>query len=218
MRIHFVLIGEGPSDDGLIPHLENLCIDAGVDEVTGTAPDFRRLPEPVGHTVEEKIRATILLEPEANLLFIHRDADSRDAEPRHREIARAVAACNLTTQWVAVVPVQETEAWLLLDETAIRSIARKPNGRNNLNLPSPRSVEDVAHPKERLEATLRSATELQGRRLERFCSEFSLHRRLLLQRLPIGGSLMQVPSWVRLRTALEQAIANLQDADNIIMF
>ena len=63
MRIHFVFISEGSSDEGLLSHLENLCIEGGAIEVTGIAPDFRRLPETIGRTVEEKVRATMLLEP-----------------------------------------------------------------------------------------------------------------------------------------------------------
>lgn len=183
MHIDFALIGEGPSDYGLIDHLSQLCLEAGAEEVTGTVPDFHRLPD-VAHTVEAKLRATIQLAPNANLIFIHRDADSRDVTPRYAEITRAVGNCALTTAWVAVVPVQETEAWLLLDESAIRSVAGKPNGRADLNLPRPRMVENIANPKEHLRNAIVVASELRGRRLNDLRRNFSTHRQILLRRLP----------------------------------
>src|SRR5437879_761987 len=90
--VHFVFIGEGSSDDGLIPHLRNLCIELGADEVTGVPLDFQRLDDHIGSTVESKLRAALQLEPNANLYYLHRDADSRDPQPRYNEISAAVAA------------------------------------------------------------------------------------------------------------------------------
>lgn len=210
MRIHFVLVGEGPSDDGLIPHLENLCIELGAAEVTGVAPDFQRLERPIRRTVVDKLQAARQLEPTANLFFVHRDADSRNPLPRYTEIRTAANNCSLESSWVAVVPVQETEAWLLLDEAAIRAVAGRPRGRNPLSLPRPHEVEEVSHPKERLKEVLIAASELSGRRLAKFRKDFSNHRRLLLQRMAVGGALSEVNSWVRLRTELEEAILGLQ--------
>ncbi|MCB0107869.1 MAG: DUF4276 family protein, partial [Caldilineaceae bacterium] len=148
MRIHFVLISEGSSDDGLIPHLETLCIKCGATEVTGIAPDLRRLPQHVGHSVVDKLRVVLQLEPQANLVFIHRDADSPQAQSRYDEIAEAVVACELQKQWVAIVPIQETEAWLLLDEDAIKQVAGKPGSKVNLMLPSAATIESINNPKE----------------------------------------------------------------------
>lgn len=212
LRIHFVLIGEGSSDADLIPHLEKLCIEVGADEVSGTSPDFQRLSKPVGAKVEAKIKATLDLEPSANLIFIHRDADSVDPEPRYTEIALAVQASNCARSYVAVVPVQETEAWLLLDEIAIRQVALRPNGKSALNLPKVKTVESVAKAKARLQDTLVIACELKGGRLKRFKKKFPIHRQLLLQRLPIGGPLEQVRSWVRLRETLKQALQAMKSS------
>ena len=213
MRIHFVLIGEGSSDSGLIPHLEELCIDAGADEVSGTFPDFQRLRMPVGGRVESRVRATLFLEPSANLIFVHRDADSRDPEPRYLEISAAIDGAGCTRPFVAIVPVQETEAWLLLDEDAIRLTAERPTGRRPLNLPRASRVETIAQPKERLQRALVSACQLTGRRLARFKKEFSAHRRPLIQRLPIGGPLHSVQSWVRVREDLEHVLTELRAQD-----
>jgi hypothetical protein len=213
MRVYFVLIGEGHSDEGLLSHLENLCIEAGADEVTGIVPDFRRLPEAVGRTVEEKLRATLILEPGANLILIHRDADSRNAEPRYREISTAVAQCNLTKQWAAIVPIQETEAWLLLDEVAIRRIAGKPNARHALYLPTSHNVENVAQPKERLQRALTDAAQLTGRRLHQLRRDFPTHRRILLLNLSISGPIREVPSWRRMRDDIHSALQRLSEVE-----
>ncbi|MEW5930701.1 MAG: hypothetical protein AB1941_24840 [Gemmatimonadota bacterium] len=209
MTIHFVLVGEGTSDDGLIPHLETLCIHLGADEVTGTAIDFRRLDQPVGHSLQAKLGAAVQLEPAANLFFLHRDADSPDPAPRRAEIVDAVGAVGLPQAWVAIVPVQETEAWLLLDEAAIRMVAGKPRGRVPLNLPRANQVESVANPKERLQDALVTASEATGRRLAKTRRDFPEHRRILLQRLPIGGPLREVHSWVLLEFDLTAVIAKL---------
>lgn len=214
MRIHFVLVGEGPSDDGLIPHLETLCIELGASEVTGMALDFQRLEGPVRRTVLAKLQAALQLEPTANLFFIHRDADRRDPMPRYDEIREATGRCGLREPYVPLVPVQETEAWLLLDETAIRTVAGRPGGRRSLDLPRPRDVEALANPKERLQAVLVEASELSGRRLARFRQDSPNHRRLLLQRLPTGGVLSEVQSWLRLREDLEQVAFRLQRLAN----
>src|SRR4028119_872308 len=129
VEIYFLFIGEGSSDEALVPHLEDICIRAGADEVSGVAPDFARLGRKVGHDVASKLEAALLLEPTANLLFVHRDADSRDPEPRREEIERAIERHAIQVSHVCVVPVQELEAWLLLDEAEIRRVAENPNGR-----------------------------------------------------------------------------------------
>ncbi len=211
MRIHFVFIGEGSSDDRLISHLENLCIDAGVDEVTGVAIDFARLPEPSRKTLEAKLRLAIQLEPDANLFFIHRDADSRESESRHREIAKAIELSNLNRPWIAVVPVQEIEAWLLLDEKSIRKVVGKPNGRKELSLPLPNKVENLAQPKEFLQEALITAAEVSGRRLANIRKDFLLHRNLVIERLSTDGSITQVPSWKRLQNDLKKALVLLEN-------
>ena len=207
MFVHFVFIGEGSSDDGIISHLESLCIDAGATEVTGVAPDFRRLRDSVGHTVEAKLRAALALEPEANLVFVHRDADARSGSARYREITTAAIACRCDKPLVCVVPIRATEAWLLLDEDAIRRVAGRPHGMVRIGLPKPDAVERVARPKEKLQQALERASEATGRRLERIRQDFPLHRRVLLQDLSTIGPLEQVPSWQRLRNDLRSALS-----------
>lgn len=210
MRLSFVLIAEGPSDRGLVPHIEKLCVKAGANGARGYAPPPSDLCVG-GSTVRHKLRAAVKLELGASLYFIHRDADKLDHKPRHKEIAEAVGAQEPPVLCVAVVPVQETEAWLLLDEIAIRRVAGNPNGKAHLNLPKPSKVEQLPDPKGALRQALIAASELTGRRLDRFKNEFDTHRRALLEELQIGGRLEQVHSWTRLRDAIRDAIESLHE-------
>ena len=213
LSIRFIFIGEGASDSGLIAHLETLCVELGADIVTGVAFDIGMLTANAPRTVESKLSTALKLEPNANLIFVHRDADGLDPAPRYREIADAFAATGTDKNHVSVVPVQETEAWILLDENEIRKVAGRPGGRINLNLPRPSQVESVSSPKERLKAALLLAAELTGRRRARFASDFSTHRRLLLNRLPTGGDLAVVPSWMKLRSDLDAALQRISEGD-----
>ncbi len=181
----------------------------GADEASGDAPDFSRYPSPVGHRVIDKCRAALRYNPTGNLLFIHRDADARDPEPRYEEIRHAAEELELARPHVAVVPVQEMESWLLLDETAIRRAAENPRGHLPLDVPLPSQVETIRNPKEVLQDTLIQASGLSGRPLHRFKNHFPRQRRLLAERLDLNGPLRQVPAWQRLQDDLRAALQSL---------
>lgn len=205
-KVHFLFVGEGPTDNGLVPHLEALCVKAGAIEASSVIPDFRRLPANVGHAVCDKVEAALTLEPGANLIFVHRDADSRDAEPRREEITMQLARVANAPTHVPVVPVQEIEAWLLLDEVAIRRVSENPRGTMGLGIPAAHEVENIASPKERLQLVLRTANGTTGRRLHKFTKEFPRHRRRLLENLDIDGRLSEVPAWERLVNDIRRAV------------
>ncbi len=213
MVLQFVFIGEGSSDSALISHLESVCLELGADEVTGIELDFQRLPKPTKKTVAAKLNAAMQLEPCADLFLIHRDADSRDSQPRHDEIAEAVAKCQCRKPWAAVVPVQETEAWLLLDEGAIRRVSNRPHGRVSLNLPSPQTVEGKANPKELLQHAIAVASETAGDRRRAVNAGFTENRRILLQNLPIYGAMRQVPAWKRMYADIKRVIDEMRGVD-----
>lgn len=212
MRVRFLLIGEGTTERGLLEHLTTLCIAVGATEASGAVPPFERLRSPVGHDLTLRLRAAQQLDPAANLYFVHRDADAPDPAPRYAEIAQARAASAVPQPAVAIVPIYETEAWLLLDEAAIRRVAGQPNGREPLNLPPLGRIEQTPSPKERLEAALLAAAQpLAGRRLERFKGDFVRQRQQLLEELPIDGPLRELAAWCRLRDDTAAAIAALRD-------
>lgn len=217
LAIYFALVGEGSTEEGLISVLQQLCLRHGASEVIGRCPKVSKVPRitkkqggastPLG----EKVRRALKLEPRTNLLFVHRDADSPTADRRYQEIQKAVQ--GVTLPYVAVVPIQETEAWLLLDEAAIRQVAGRSSGRVPLNLPSLHQVEATAKPKERLQEALAAASQLSGQRLKQFRSNFSVQRRLLLGNLDVEGSIQHLPAWQRLNADLQAAIDSLKGAE-----
>ncbi len=142
---------------------------------------------------------SLRLEGPVDLLFVHRDADALDPSPRHREVESGVAAAGRTSAWIGVVPVQETEAWLLLDAQAIRRVAGRPKGTVPLQLPRPDRVEQIPGPKERSREQLLLASEATGRRRERIRRRFPGLRAQLLTELKPAGPLLSDPAWIRLR-------------------
>jgi hypothetical protein len=56
-----------------------------------------------------------------------------------------------------VIPIRMTEAWLLLDEEAIRDSAGRPSSSVSLGLPLPQRVETIPDPKQRF--NVRSSTD-----------------------------------------------------------
>lgn len=102
-----------------------------------------------------------------------------------------------------------TEAWLLLDELAIRSVAGKPGSTVPLNLPSKKQVERVADPKALLRDALLTASCTTGRRRKNFARDLNRSRAILLQRLDRGGPVTELPSWNRMISDLDAALLSL---------
>lgn len=212
MNIRFVFVGEGPSDEYLIPMLEELCSELGGSRAQGTAAPLRALPEPPGKQIHAQALTALALVPDANLLFVHRDTDNEPYELRRQQITEGITRADIDTPFVPVIPVRETEAWALLDEAMIREVAENPRGTQRLNLPSPQHVHSVVNPKERLESILELACGHSGRKLKKFKKRFPSQRRRLLEELDIHGPLRHVPAWQQLRQDVEDAIAQLQDS------
>ncbi len=102
-----------------------------------------------------------------------------------------------------------TEAWLLLDEAAIRLVAGRPSSSEPLDLPLSHQAESLADPKTRLQIALASASGLSGRRLRQFKRDFPYHRRQLLERLDRNGQVRQLSAWQSLEAATERAMQAL---------
>ncbi|MCH5676711.1 DUF4276 family protein [Streptomyces gilvus] len=205
MTLRVLFTGEGTSDNGLVPHIEAVAAEAGTRAVV-TAPDFGRLGLTDCHAVADKLRAVRSLDDAYDLVIVHRDADGVDPGKRHQEVAEAV-----TSEWpgrphIAVVPVRALEAWLLLDEAAIRRVAENPRGRMALDLPKGSGAERIADPKKVLQQTLATASGVSGRRLATFRSRFPRHRHKLLEALDPHGPVSVLPSWQAFMTDLRAAL------------
>ncbi len=202
--ISFVLLCEGSSDEGLRAHLETLLIHFGAREATGMT-DARKGP------IATRLRQLLREGANLDMVFIHRDSDGPDRDGREREIRRGVEDSGFPHPHVPVIPVQETEAWLLLDEQAIRDVVACPKGKQPLKLPKPNAIEGIRNPKEILKKALLAASETGGRRLQKQKNGFNRHRGVLLQRLDPFGAVRGLPSWQCLERDIQRALAQLEN-------
>lgn len=205
--IRFVLIAEGSAEGELVPHLRRLCVEAGAREAIGTFPDLARLPSPPGRSVGAKVAAVLALDDSLDLIFVHKDADARDASSARNEISVGTADARADLETVPVVPIQEFEAWLLVSEQAIRDVVGKPNGRADLRIPT--RIESAARPKEILKRALAAASETRGRRLAAVKRLFGVHRRILISRIDIHGPITALGAWQQLRADVDAAVNGL---------
>ena len=176
--ISFALLSEGTSDRALVPLLRWLVAQhvRPTLEIEGRWVDSDRLPKRAIAEPADRLRSAVRVYA-CDLLFVHRDEDRAGGDHRRAEIGQWVVDANpLSAPVVPVIPVRCTEAWLLLDEGAIRRAAGNPDGREPLRLPRPSKVEQVADPKKELFAALRVATGLSGRRLKSFDFRSARHR------------------------------------------
>ena len=203
--VSFAFLCEGSSDTGLIAHLETLLVHFGAQEVTGM-PDTRKgtIPDRLRQLRTEETGTGI------DMVFIHRDSDGPDREGREREIRRGAEESGFPHPFIPVIPVQETEAWLLLDEQAIRDVVAS-KGKQPLRLPKPNAIEGTRNPKEILQKALLAASETSGRRLKKEKNSFSRHRRVLMQRLDPFGAVRDLPSWQCLERDIQRALAQLEN-------
>jgi len=210
-EIRYTLISDGSSDRALLPILTWVLREMGdVRRVQSVWADLGRLPQPP-QGLSEHIFSAIDLFP-CDLLFLYRDAEREDPESRYKEIRIALQEAikwGFQVPVVCVVPVRMTEAWLLLDEPAIRRAAGNPNGTNPLDVPDLAIIEQVPDPKSLLFQILREASGLTGRRLKKFdtaecriritelISDFSPLRQLsAFQRLENDISALKQNNWL----------------------
>ncbi|WP_208293922.1 hypothetical protein [Ilumatobacter fluminis] len=145
-----------------------------------------------------------------DIVFVHRDAEGEPPESRVDEIESGRIAAGVNCPVVPVVPLRMTEAWLLLDEAAIRRAAGKPNGRRPLNLPTAAEAERIADPKAVLRDVLVDASENSGRRRAAVVRDFGRLRALLIERLDVDGPVSTLSSWQRLLADTDAAVAQLE--------
>lgn len=214
MTFNGLFVCEGTSDQPLADHVARMFSERNCSLVL-RAPDFALLPEKVGAGVEGKLRAARKYGGRYDLIVVHRDSDNQGIEARRLEISAAADRVFPTTPAVAVIPVRMTEAWLLLDEWAIRSVADNPNGRRALDLPGVRDVERVADPKQRLREVLVLASECSGRRLDIFKRRFAAQRRILLERLDPAGPVAGLQAWQSVVSEVERAVKILHGGTGV---
>ena len=188
-----LFLGEGSSDEGIAGHIERIAYECGV-EIAITVPKMELIPSD-DKSVKSRLDAIRRLGGEYDLAIIHRDGDRDGREARLDEIRRAVESVMLESAFAAVIPIRMTEAWLVLDEMALRTVAGNPNSKVPLPIPGAAEAERIADPKALLRDILVAAAELTGRKRRIFQTHFPNHRRLLLQRLSADGPVRKLRSW-----------------------
>lgn len=161
--LSYVLIADGTGDRALFPVIGWTFRDLWPDGEIVDPVFLPRKHKNVAEVVEEAIRGYA-----PDLVFVHRDAESRPAEERLTEIPVA-------DHVVPIIPIRMTEAWLLIDEAAIRMAASNPNGTTALEMPALKTLEHL-HAKDVLHELLKGASGNTGRRLKSFNVEAAVHR------------------------------------------
>jgi hypothetical protein len=205
--MRYTLVSDGPSDQALMPILEWALRQAGViADLQGQWADLRNLRyPPVG--LRERIRASLDLYP-CELLFVHRDGEAQDPNMRKEEIANALTqlrSAGVDIPYVCVVPVRMQEAWLLIDQNAIRIAAGNQYGRAPLPLPRARDLEGVVDPKALLFQLLQTASELSGRRLHKL--SLSRARLRIAELIDDFTALRALPAFRLFETDLGEVVA-----------
>lgn len=171
--LRYTLLTDGPGDR---------CLRRIINWVLETIPevsqrgfadqfaDLRELREPP-RAMSDKMRKAIALFP-CDVLFVHRDAENEPRENRATEIREAAKAAGVAPH-IPVIPVRMTEAWLLIEERAIRTAAGNPNGEAAFQLPDLHNLEEIPDPKGILQELLVVACEMSGRRRDKFKRELA---------------------------------------------
>lgn len=160
-RFTSTLVAEGSSDQVLVPLIEFVLDEhCSVPHVTTFATDS------IAGPLRDRVARALDLYP-CDLLFVHRDADRAPVAEREAEIRAAVRMVGAPVA-VCVIPVRMTEAWLLVDEMAIRRAAGNVAGTANLGIPPRARLELQADPKGILFGALERASEWGANRLRRF--------------------------------------------------
>jgi hypothetical protein len=209
IRARTLLLVDGASDVPLGAHAATLARDHGV-ALDVVAPPFERMDPPPGHTVAGRLQRILEIDPDFDAILVHRDAEARSPVERDGEIHDALAASRVALPRASIVPVRMTEAWLLLDETAIRRVAGRPSGTADLGLPRLHEIETIADPKKMLGDALLIASGASGRRRRKLERDFGAHRRQLLEDLDPNGPVRSLSAWQALARRVAQMASVLQ--------
>ena len=205
-ELRYTLLTEGSSDVTLLPILDWLLIQNGVScPIQSAWADLRVLPLPGRPRLTDKIRVSLEFYP-CDLLFVHRDADKVLREKRVQEISKSVTSLpeGLSPTFVCVIPVRMQEAWLLIDETAIKIAAGNKRYAGKLNLPPVNRLERIPDPKDVLNGLLRQASDLNRRRQRNF--RVAKHARLVTEFIEDFSPLRQLSAFAALEEEVSIAI------------
>ncbi|MCI0340879.1 MAG: DUF4276 family protein [Planctomycetales bacterium] len=209
IRVEYTLVADGPSDRclvGIITWTLQKALEGRDLDLIPRFADFRYLRQPP-RKLEDRLRLAYS-EYGGDLLFVHRDAERQTRESRVREIARAARAADIP-RFVPVVPVRMTQAWLLIDEAAIRRAADSPSSFAGLEIPALNALEMLADPKALLTDLLVHASQKRGRHLLRFRRDLATRIQRVAQIIDDFSLLRTLPAFQAFEADARAAIAQL---------
>lgn len=190
------LLGDGPTDRRLVPIINWVMEQIPRVQEQGfrtQVADLRGLRNPPSK-LQQRIEVAYAMWP-CDVLFVHRDAERSSMDNRIREVAKASRNAKIP-RWIPVVPVRTTEAWLLIDERAIRLAAGSPAGHAPLGTPRPSGLEGIPDPKGLLHRALETAGKKRGRHLKRFRRDIDERIERVAELIGAFELLRQLPAFV----------------------
>ncbi len=203
--LKFTLIGDGSSDEALLTIIKWLLNDLYPNIPSeGKFADFRFLKSPPAKSnIQEQVNHANKYYP-YDILFFHRDAESTDTDILDKRKKEVLGKIIYPEKVVCVVPIKMMEAWLLIDEMAVKKAAGNRNYKGPLNLPNIRKIEKLPDPKDTLHRLLVDASNLKGRKAKGFNPNAATH--LVSENITDFSVLRQLTAFQQFETDLKIAI------------
>ncbi|XVV11663.1 DUF4276 family protein [Actinoplanes sp. CA-131856] len=169
------LIAEGVSDDRFLPFLlyrslEDLCLTEFEDPVdVDQVSSLRRHQRPPN--IPEILDLLTENADTFHLVFVHRDQGANENRVSQEWVAPLTRAWGARTErLIPVIPVRETEAWLLADGDALRASLGVRWSDAEMGVPGrPKDVEAIVDPK----VPIRRLEQRRNRSIEDFFEEIA---------------------------------------------
>ncbi len=209
------LLAEGKTDRVLLPILNWLLKECAPEGVFVGRTVFIEpiLMQGTPKALTKRIPRA-LSEQSCDLLFVHRDGDVegnvtvQEAHLRRVKEVRAVCDVAHVPPVVCVVPVQETEAWYLLDQQALRNAVGFPKSTTPLGLPKISEIEKERDAKNSLNQALTAATGYKDARRAQFEKGERLRCFYELENTPMDyNALRALPAFGKLESELRDTLA-----------
>src|SRR5579859_1818743 len=213
-KIGLALYCEGNSDGYFLSVLlqrtsRHIIIEGGGSDIN--IPPVKRIEVPKSGQGDDILAAAVKAGTEGyDILFVHKDADDAGSEKvRKNHIEPGLRKVHETTKKVCkyvvpIIPIRETEAWMLADIKILQDILDIDIDAKELGLPTrPVLVEKIADPKHVLQEAVRKSLEHKSRRRRKIDIE-TLYTRLAQEvRLDF---LKQVPAYNMFANEFMQAL------------